>query len=256
MSTAGRPQAASWWRQRPRVESAGQQARELAELAAKIDFDSEHYYNLHSGLAAGRQSAASEDGQPASAQRPDLASEAWANLTTLTADLTRVRGELYRLTRGVEQLRMPAIEAIGLDKMAEQLRGLEMKLRPLSEVLNRSEEDARIKRMLKDLLDVVDALDRVFEMMERQPSSLSDGLVRGFRSVYDLLLSAMVKAGLKVMEVGEAFDPHLHLAMGTEASEGKADGSISRVLLKGYTWNGQVFRTAQVAVVKNTQQGA
>lgn len=148
---------------------------------------------------------------------------------------------------------MPAIEAVGLDKVAEQLRGLEMKLRPLSEVLNRTEEDGRIKRLLKDLLDVVDSLDRVFEMMERQPSGLSDGLVRGFRSVYDLLLSSMSKAGLQLMVVGDSFDPHQHLAMGTEPHEGKADGSVSRVLLKGYLWHGQVFRTAQVAVVKNTQ---
>ncbi|MCC7479228.1 nucleotide exchange factor GrpE [bacterium] len=249
MSTDARPRAAAWWSKRKKDSAAEEQARQLSELALKIDFDSEHYYNLHSGPAGGPQSGAPDGG----AVRPDLASEAWANLSTLTADLTRVRGELYRLTRGVEQLRMPAIEAIGLDKVAEQLRGLEMKLRPLSEVLNRSEEDARIKRMLKDLLDVVDALDRVFEMMERQPSSLSDGLIRGFRSVYDLLLSAMVKAGLKLMEVGDAFDPHQHLAMGTEPNPEKADGSISRVLLKGYTWNGQVFRTAQVAVVKNTQ---
>jgi molecular chaperone GrpE len=140
---------------------------------------------------------------------------------------------------------------VGLDKVTEQLRGLELKLRPLSEVLNRSEEDAQIKRLLKDLLEVADSLDRVFEMLERQPSGMSDGLVRGFRSVYDLLMGAMAKAGLKVMEISGSFDPHLHLAMGTEADPAKPEGSISRVLLKGYLWHGQVFRTAQVAVVKN-----
>lgn len=232
--------------------TAARQSEALAALAAQIDFESEHYYNLHSAATLEQSARPGLDGA-GGALRPDLAGEAWANLTTLTADLTKVRGELFRLSRGVEQLRMPAIEAIGLDKVAEQLRGLEMKLRPLSEVLIRSEEDARIKRLLKDLLDVVDALDRVFEMMERQSDTLSDGLIRGLRSVYDLLLSNMSKAGLKLMDVGEVFDPHQHLAMGTEASAGKPDGGISRVLLKGYLWNGQVFRTAQVAVVKNTQ---
>jgi hypothetical protein len=220
----------------------------LQRLLSQIDFESERYYNLYSGPDTG--GAARAD---ASAGVPDLASEAWTSVSALTADFSRVRGELYRLSRGVEQLRMPAIEAIGLDKVAEQLRGLEMKLRPLSDVLNRSEEDAQIKRLLKDLLDVADSLDRVFEMLERQPSGLSDGLVRGFRSVYDLLMNAMSRAGLKVMEVGERFDPHQHLAMGTEEAPGKVDGAVNRVLLKGYTWHGQVFRTAQVAVVKNSQ---
>jgi molecular chaperone GrpE (heat shock protein) len=53
------------------------------------------------------------------------------------------------------------------------------------------------------------------------------------------------------METGEAFDPHRHMAMGTEPNPGKPNGAVSRVLLTGYMWNGQVFRTAQVVVVKN-----
>ena len=39
--------------------------------------------------------------------------------------------------------------------------------------------------------------------------------------------------------------------MGTEPNPGKPNGAVSRVLLTGYLWNGQVFRTAQVVVVKN-----
>lgn len=211
---------------------------ELRQLVARVDFESEHYYNL--GFETATPSGV-----------PDLASEAWAGLSTLNADLTKVRGELYRLSRGVEKLQLPAIEAVGLDKVADQLRGLEVRLRPLGELLNRSEEDSRIKRLLKDLLDVTDSLDRVFELLERQPGSASEGVLRGFRSVYQLLQQAMTRAGVVPMDIGETFDPHQHLAMGTEPNPQRPDGAISRVLLSGYLWQGNVFRTAQVTVVKN-----
>jgi hypothetical protein len=213
-------------------------ARRLHELQAKIDFDSEQYYNLYFESAP-------------DAVDLDLAAEAWTGLNNLNADLTKVRGELYRLSRGVEQLRMPALEAIGLDKVAEQLRGLETRLRPLGELMARTEDDSRLKRMIGDLLGVVDSLDRVFELMESRPDTVSEGVARGFRSVYQLLMQALGRAGLVVMEMQGRFDPHQHLAMGTEPNAQLGDGDVSRVLLTGYMWNGQVFRPAQVVVVKN-----
>jgi molecular chaperone GrpE len=156
----------------------------------------------------------------------------------------------------VETLRMPAIEAVGLDKVAEQLRSLEVRLRPLGELLSRGEEDGKVKRLLEGLLDVIDALDRVFELMERPQAeasapSISQGVMTGLRAVYQLLLTALKRAGLEPMETGDVFDPHRHLAMGTEPNPGLPNGAISRVLLNGYMWNGQVFRTAQVVVVRN-----
>lgn len=215
---------------------------QLERLIAKIDFTTERYYNLYSG------------GETVDA-RADLGREAWVSLQGFMADFSKVRAELYRLSRGVEQIQMPAIEAVGLDKVTDTLRSLEMRLRPLGEVLGKLQDDGA-KRLVKDLLDVVDALDRVFEMLERQPGSVSEGVGRGLKSVYDLLLGVLGKAGLSVMAVEDGFNPHWHLAMGTEEHPGKADGSVSRVLLKGYLYQGQVFRTAQVVVVRNSGTGS
>jgi len=100
-------------------------------------------------------------------------------------------------------------------------------------------------------LTVVDALDRVFELLEQQPGQISEGMERGLRSVYRLLSETLSRHGLQPLEIGAAFDPHVHLAMGTEPNASVADGAISRVLLKGYQLNGQLFRTAQVVVAKN-----
>lgn len=211
---------------------------ELQRLIAEIDFDSERYYNLYS--------EPNETAVPA-----DLAGEAWTNLSSLTADQAKLRGELARLRMAMEQLRLPAVEAVGLDKVADQLRGLEMRLRPLSEILAQPEDEGRFKRVLKDLLTIVDTLERVLELGQTQPGQVSEGMLRGLNSVHQLLLDTLGRHGLQLMELGTRFDPHLHLAMGTEPNPALPDGAISRVMQKGYTLNGQVFRTAQVVVVKN-----
>jgi hypothetical protein len=213
-------------------------ARGLQLLIDQIDFNSEDYYNLEFG---------SDDAPVDSTAGAD----AWTNLSGLTADLAKIRGELYRLGSGVENLRLPAIETIGLDKVAEQLRSLEFRMRPLGEILSRPEEESRLKRLIKDVLNVVDALDRVFELVDQQPGAMPAGTEAGLRSVYQLLLDTLSRYGLKQLEISDKFDPNLHRAMGTEANLKLSNGDISRVLLNGYLLNDDILRAAQVVVVKN-----
>jgi molecular chaperone GrpE (heat shock protein) len=216
---------------------------ELARLIREIDFDSERYYNLYPEPPAG---------QPLGAP----AHEAWANLASLTADLGKFRGEIARLRRGVETLRLPAIEAVGLDTVAAQLRGLEGALRNLKQQTEQQGEDeGQLKRLLKDLLGVADALDRVEELVDKQPGAVPEGIRRGLLSVRQLLLDTLGKRGLTPLEANGAFNPHEQMAMGTEPCPGKADGEVSRVLLRGYVLKGQLLRTAQVVVVKNETPG-
>jgi len=132
------------------------------------------------------------------------------------------------MRRGVEELRMPAIEAIGLDRVVEQLRGIELKLKPVGDALSkRPEEDGALKRLLKDALTVADALDRVFELVEAQPGAVPEGVDRGLRSVYRLLLDTLKRHGLAEVQL-EQFDPNVHMAMGTEPKPGLPNGAISR----------------------------
>jgi hypothetical protein len=210
----------------------------IERLRAEIDFSTEHYYNLYS--------------RPVDAPVADaIGRETWSNLASLLADLGKMRGELSRMRRGVEELRMPAIEAIGLDRVVESLRGLEGRLRPLGDLLNRQEDDGRFRRTMKELVVVIDTLDRVFELAEQQPGSVSEGVMRGLRSVYDLLLQTLGRYGLKPLEITGTFDPHTQMAMGTEPNMKLMNGSVSRVMQRGYLLDGQVLRTAQVVVVKN-----
>jgi len=218
--------------------SAKEAGRGLQLLIDQIDFSTEDYYNLEFESVEAPVEPAGE-------------ADAWANLSGLTADLAKIRGELYRLGSGVESLRLPAIETIGLDKVAEQLRSLEFRLRPLGEILARPEEESRLKRLLKDILNVADALDRVFDLVGQQPGTVPAGIEAGLRSVYQLMIETLGRYGLEQLEISDKFDPNLHRAMGTEANPELSNGDISRVLLNGYLLNGDIFRAAQVVVVKN-----
>lgn len=215
--------------------------RGLELLIDQIDFASEDYYNLEF------EAVEAPEG-------PAGATDAWANLSGITADLAKIRGELYRLGSGVENLRLPAIETIGLDKVAEQLRSLEFRLRPLGEILSRPEEESRLKRLLRDLLGVADSLDRVFDLVSEQPGVVPAGIETGLRSVYQLMLETFSRYGLEQLAISGKFDPNLQQAMGTEVNSELSNGDVSRVLLNGYLLNGDVLRAAQVVVVRNSPQ--
>ena len=218
------------------------QAGALRRLIDGLDFSREEYFDLYSVDPAVEVSL------------PELDSEIWASVSTLSADLARTRAELSRLRSGVETLRMPAVEAIGLDRLAETMRSIESKLKPLLPQSAGSQNDEakqKISRTIKELLIVADTLERVLELMESQPGSVSEGVATGLRNVYQLLIDNFGRAGVKQAPLSGAFDPHIHLAVGTEPNENQPNGHLSRVLQRGYFINDQVLRTAQVVVVKN-----
>lgn len=218
------------------------QAAALNRLIDGLDFSREEYFDLYS--------VAPE----VEIKLPELDSEIWANVSSLSADLARTRAELSRLRSGVETLRMPAVEAIGLDRLAETMRSIEAKLKPLLPQNSgpQSEEAAqKIARTIKDLLIVADTLERVLEMMDSQPGSVSEGVATGLRSVYQLLIDNFARSGVKQAPASGPFDPHIHLAVGTEPNSAVPNGHLSRVLQRGYYFNEQVLRTAQVVVAKN-----
>src|SRR5690606_1070230 len=126
----------------------------LERLIEGIDFSREEFFDLYS--------VAPE----VSARLPELDNEIWASVSTLSADLARTRAELSRLRSGVETLRMPAVEAIGLDRLAETMRSIEAKLKPLLPPSGGPQTDEaaqKISRTIKELLVVADTLERVLE---------------------------------------------------------------------------------------------
>lgn len=100
------------------------------------------------------------------------------------------------------------------------------------------------KRLLTDLLPVVDDLERTLAHAEKGK------LTEGVELVYRNFLKVMERYGVKPMEaVGKPFDVHAHDALMEEASEGEP-GIVLKEIQKGYMLNDAVLRHAKVIVSK------
>jgi molecular chaperone GrpE len=97
----------------------------------------------------------------------------------------------------------------------------------------------------RDLLTVVDNLERALEAADADPSSLAKGVAL----VHEELRGKLQQAGVEAYDpVGERFDPELHEALSTRAREGTDSGQVLETVEKGYALNGQVLRPARVVV--------
>jgi molecular chaperone GrpE len=106
--------------------------------------------------------------------------------------------------------------------------------------------------VLAGLLDVVDNLDRAIDAATRAGKDAADPLLHGVQMVRQQFLSKL--EGFNVRRIasdGEPFDPLLHEAVTTVATEDPAaDGRIVGVIAHGYRIGEEVLRPAQVAVAK------
>jgi molecular chaperone GrpE len=100
------------------------------------------------------------------------------------------------------------------------------------------------ERLVKDLLPVLDDLERALEAAEQhEEAKLEDGV----RLVHRELRDTLEKEGLVEIETDGAFDPHVHEALLSQPSE-EDDGAILQVIQKGYRLGDRVLRPARVVI--------
>jgi molecular chaperone GrpE len=100
------------------------------------------------------------------------------------------------------------------------------------------------ERLVKDLLPVLDDLERALEAAEaHEEAKLEEGVALVQRSLAD----ALRKEGLEEIPTDGAFDPHVHEALLSQPSDA-AEGSVIEVLQKGYRLGDRVLRPARVVV--------
>ena len=103
------------------------------------------------------------------------------------------------------------------------------------------------ERLVKELLPVLDDLERALQAAaEHEEAKLEEGL----RLVHRELVEALAREGLSEVETDGQFDPHVHEALLSQASE-KEDGAVIEVLQKGYRLGDRVLRPARVVVSQN-----
>lgn len=102
------------------------------------------------------------------------------------------------------------------------------------------------EKVFNELIPVIDNMERALEACEDKESPLFVGV----DMVYKQLLDALKSSGLESIdaELGQEFDPNLHMAVMQEASDEYEPGKILMVLQKGYKLDKKVLRASMVKV--------
>jgi len=99
--------------------------------------------------------------------------------------------------------------------------------------------------LVRELLSVVDNLERALSSAEESEQHLAEGV----RLVHSELVGVLQRNGIESFDpTGEAFDPEVHEALSTQPADGADPGTVVGVMEKGYKLNGTVLRPARVMV--------
>ncbi|MCC5884099.1 MAG: nucleotide exchange factor GrpE [Halomonas sp.] len=149
------------------------------------------------------------------------------------------------------------------DLLAAQVEELEQSLaeakdqalRAAAEAQNvrrRAEQEAEkarkfaLERFVKELLPVVDSLEKALDAMGADASDVHrEGVAMTLKMQHDVL----AKFGVETVEpAGEPFDPQFHEAMAMVPNPELDPNSVMEVIQKGYLLNGRLVRPAMVVV--------
>ena len=147
-------------------------------------------------------------------------------------------------TEEIEQLELEALRAEN-EELIETLQRLQAEFDNYRKRAARDQQSlvARAhERLVKDILPVLDDLERALEAAEQHEEAK---LEEGVRLVHRSLAGALEREGLAEIETNGKFDPHVHEALLTQPSEAE-EGSVIEVLQKGYRLGDRVLRPSEM----------
>ena len=106
-----------------------------------------------------------------------------------------------------------------------------------------------------ELLGVLDNLEHALstDINAENMASFRDGV----EMIKVELFNALAKYGLQKLDSkGQAFDPNIHEALGSEPSTELEPGHISQVFKEAYKLHDRIIRPAQVVVVKEPDESS
>lgn len=117
--------------------------------------------------------------------------------------------------------------------------------------------DAAISRFATDLVQAIDGMEQGLGMSEGREGQEADlsHLLEGMKLTHNLLLSALEKQGIKVVNpaLGEPFNPNFHEALTTQETAQVPPNGVVAVIQKGYMLHNRLIRPARVVVAKAPQ---
>lgn len=162
----------------------------------------------------------------------------------------------------------PAARPPGREALEGRIQALEQEKAQLEERLLRLQADFDNQRkralrekqealsyghenVVKDVLVVVDNLDRAIEHASASSGADFEGMLQGVELVRHELLAVLAKHGVSTIEAeGEGFDPNIHEALAQMEDERVPAGRVARMLQKGYRLRDRLLRPARVMVSK------
>ena len=132
-------------------------------------------------------------------------------------------------------------------------------MRALAETENvrkRAERDRREaeayggSRLARDLLPVVDNLERALHSADEAQRAAAGALIEGVELTLRSLLDTLERHGVETIapEPGERFDPQRHEAMFEAPVPGTRAGEVIQVMTRGFLLHDRLLRPAQVGV--------
>ncbi|MEM8563680.1 MAG: nucleotide exchange factor GrpE [Pseudomonadota bacterium] len=196
-----------------------------------------------------------QDGQ---SEVPETATDAKTEAVQPEGQASAEAGEAAAAEDSPE--REPSLEDVVAQLEQDAAAAKDIALRAQAEAQNikrRAEQDMEkarkfaLEQFAKDLLAVVDNMERGLEAAAEQEGeavkSIAEGVELTLKSLLDVLKKHQVEP---VDPQGEPFDPNLHQAMSMVENPDVEPNSVIAVMQKGYTLNGRLLRPAMVMVSK------
>ncbi len=121
--------------------------------------------------------------------------------------------------------------------------------RERSEVYQHGRDD-----VLLQFLPVVDNFERALSSLETSEGD-AEALLHGVELIHKQFKDALSKLGLEVVEaVGHAFDPHVHEAVTTEATDKHKENTVIQEFQRGYKIGDRLLRPSKVKVASSPEK--
>lgn len=133
---------------------------------------------------------------------------------------------------------------------------LEVEIKLDEEKERRNQITSQFEGFLVEMLEVIDFWEGIIGFVDDSNCSADKDirkLIDNFLQGVKLLQKKLFARGIESFEpkAGESFMPGRHFCIKTEECETLPEDVISKVVKRGYTWEGRLLRPAHVITVKN-----
>src|SRR5262245_42159736 len=208
------------------VEAAEQQGEERPHEVEMVAEERDQWANDQRASAGDLDEGELSDDEA----EPDPVAQLQAQIDTLVADKASLYDQLLRRQAEFENYR----------KRVERERG---------KLYQQGRDD-----VLLQFLPVVDNFERALSSLEESEGD-AEALRHGVELIHKQFKDALSKLGLEPVEaVGQTFDPHVHEAVTTEATDRHKENTVIEEFQRGYKIGDRLLRPAKVKVASSPDE--